>query len=446
MIISVARSLLGVIFVLGVFSPPVRGGQAWHQFRGPLGNGHASQESQVPLVFSAEQGLVWQQSIPGTGWSSPVLDQGQVWLTTAEVLEATAAEKEKWVQADPKNKGKTIVGTVVLKVVCLDADTGEVRYQRTLEHYVGPDPIHATNSYASPTPVLDGSRIYCHFGNYGTWCLEAVSGETLWHAQIPLEHGVGPGSSPFVYQDRLILVCDGMDAQFITALDKHTGQTVWRTDRPPMLAADNDQHKAYSSPLLIDVDGQPQLVIPGAQWICAYEPQSGAELWRADHGSGFSTVPMAVYEQGLVVFSTGYTKPELVAVDPTGNGDVTETHVRWRMNRQAPTKPSPLGYQGRVYIISDGGVFSCIDALTGEIRYQQRVPGNYSASPILAGGHIFLANQSGVVTVVRPGDTFHQVAVNTLDAAIMASPAVWKDDLVVRTAETLYRFSAGDTN
>ncbi len=417
---------------------------SWPQFRGPAGDGHAAVEAKVPLEFGEQQGLVWKQPITGTGWSSPVIADGRIWVTTAETSEATEEQIAAALKVDPKNDTKTIAGNIVLSVVCLDAATGEVLLQRTLAHVESPDPIHATNSFASPTPTLHDGRVYCHFGTYGTWCLDAQTGETVWENRIPLIHSVGPGSSPVLVRNRLLLVCDGVDDQFIVALDPATGKQLWRTERPPMRAPDGDQQKAYSTPLLITVDGREQAVIPGAQWTCAYDPVDGTELWRVDHGRGFSTVPMAVYEQGLVIFATGFMQAELVAVDPTGSGDVTATHIKWRMKRQAPTKPSPLGHGGRVYTISDNGVFCCTDVATGEVLYQKRVPGKYSASPLLAGGHLFLGNHEGVVTIIRPGAEFEQVFETQLDGQMMASPAVIEDDLIIRTADYLYRFTARD--
>ncbi|QEG38411.1 PQQ-binding-like beta-propeller repeat protein [Roseimaritima ulvae] len=431
--------------VLGLsVARPGYGESAWPGFRGPQGNGHAARDARVPIDFGEQQGLVWKQPITGTGWSSPVIADGRIWLTTADTTEASEQQVAERIAADKQNKTKAIAGTAVLSVVCVDLETGQTLVQRTLGHIDAPEPIHATNSFASPTPVLRDGRLYCHFGTFGTWCLDADSGETIWENRIPLQHSVGPGSSPVLYRDRLILVCDGIDDQFIVALDAATGSVAWRTERPPIRAASVEMKKAYSTPLIIEVDGRDQAVIPGAQWICGYDPIDGTELWRVDHGSGFSTVPMAVYEDGLVMFATGFMKSELVAVDPTGSGDVSDTHVRWRMKKQAPTKPSPLAVDGRVYTISDSGVFCCTDIKTGELLYQKRVSGKYSASPLLAGGHIFLGNHEGVISVIRPGAEFEQVASIPLEGQVMASPVVAGDDLIIRTAEFLYRFTARD--
>ena len=365
-------------------------------------------------------------------------------MTTAESTTASEEQIAEQIAADKQNKTKAIAGTVILSVVCVDLETGKTNLQRTLTHIESPEPIHTTNSFASPTPVLRDGRLYCHFGTFGTWCLDASSGETIWENRIPLQHSVGPGSSPVLYRDRLILVCDGTDDQFIVALDAETGKIAWRTERPPIRAASVEMQKAYSTPLIIEVNGRDQAVIPGAQWICGYDPADGTELWRVDHGSGFSTVPMAVYEDGVVIFATGFMKSELVAVDPTGSGDVSDTHVQWRMNKQAPTKPSPLAVDGRVYTISDSGVFCCTDIKTGELLYQKRVSGKYSASPLFAGGHIFVGNHEGEITVIRPGAEFEQVATIPLEGQVMASPVVAGDDLIIRTADFLYRFTARD--
>lgn len=417
---------------------------SWPQFRGPAGDGHAPADASVPLTFGSAETILWKQPIPGTGWSSPVIADGRIWMTTAQTTDATPDEIAEKIAADRRNKDKTIAGNVILSVVCVDAETGNLLTSRTLGVAEDPDPIHATNSFASPTPVVEGDRVFCHFGTYGTWCLDAANAETVWQQKISLEHGVGPGSSPVIHNGKLILVCDGMDQQFITALDTRTGKPLWQTPRPPMRATDGDRRKAYSTPLLIDVDGVPQAVIPGAQWICGYNPDSGEELWRIDHGSGFSTVPMPVYQSGLVIFATGFMRSELVGLDPTGRGDVTDTHVRWRMRRQAPTKPSPLAVGPHVYTISDNGIFCCTEIASGDVLYQERVPGKYSASPLFAAGHIFVGNHEGVVSVIQPGPNFKLVAENQLEGQIMASPAVLGDDFILRTADYLYRLTGSE--
>ncbi len=272
--------------------------------------------------------------VEGKGWSSPVVDEGLIWLTTA-------VESER-VQRQVRNETKDVASKLTLKALCVDFASGKIIKQVELAVFDDAEPIHALNSYASPTPVIHEGRVYCHFGTYGTWCLNAKSGEVLWKKRLVLDHSVGPGSSPVIVGKHLILVCDGIDDQFVAALHIDTGEEVWRTKRPEIEANSFEMKKAYSTPIVINVEGKDQIAAPGAQWICSYDPQTGREIWRAKHGSGFSTSPSAVYWHGMVVFSTGFMKPELVAVKADGAGDVTETHIAWRAKRGAPNKPSPV--------------------------------------------------------------------------------------------------------
>ncbi len=409
----------------------------WPQFRGPTGQGlHSS--ANVPTEFDLERGVRWRTPIEGKGWSSPVLADGRVWLTTALATDPTAEQLAK-LDADPQKEMKELASSVELYAICIEAESGEVLHRLKLATIDNPDAIHPLNTFASPTPVIHQARVVCHFGTYGTWCLDAKSGKQLWSTRVELEHGVGPGSSPLVADGALILVCDGMNEQFIIALDMATGDQLWRTERPALRASSPDMRKSYSSPLAVTVNGSTQVVIPGAQWICGYDPMSGKELWRADHGDGFSLSPTAIDAGGLVVFSTGYMRPELVAVRPDGKGDVTKSHVVWRVSRGAPNKPSPIFVDGRIYVVSDAGILTQIRPEDGSIAWQERLSGNFSASPISVDGKIYFCSHEGVVTVVAAGDSFQSIASNQLEGRLMASPAVVGDDLLIRSEQALMR-------
>ena len=313
--------------------PQVMADESWPQFRGPTGQGQAA-ECSVPDRFDQKSAMRWRTELEGRGWSSPVVADGKVWLTTA-------IEHER-LKKTVRNEVKDVASKLNLKVLCLDFASGSLLHNIEVAEFDDAEPIHALNSYASPTPVIANGRVYCHFGSYGTWCIDAKSGEKLWTKRVVIDHSVGPGSSPVVHGKSLILVCDGIDEQFVAALNIDTGEEIWRTKRPEIEANSTEMKKAYSTPIIIEVAGKEQVVAPGAQWICSYDPATGEELWRAKHGSGFSTSPSAVYWNGLVVFSTGFMKPELVAVRADGKGDVTDTHIAWRAKRGAPNKPSPL--------------------------------------------------------------------------------------------------------
>ena len=413
----------------------------WPQFRGPDGDGH-SPATNVPTDFGESENIAWRTAVPGKGWSSPAVADGLVWLTTAvEVRYSEEEEKAILEGIDAKKaKQRQLAKGVSLKALCLDLASGEVVQTIDLETVGEPDYIHNLNSYASPSPVLDGDRLYCHFGTYGTFCLEHPSGKVLWQKRFPLAHSVGPGSSPFIHEDLLVLVCDGTDVQYVIALDKNTGETAWKTDRPPMRAPSGDQKKAYSTPIAItDEKGAAQLIIPTSQWLISYDPKTGEENWKVDHGKGFSLVPRPVYGHGKVFFATGFSSSELWAVRVDGKGDVTETHVAWKADRQIPNKPSPLLVGDNIYVISDSGITTCFDAHTGEDKWIERISGNYSASPVLAENKIYFASHEGVVTIIEPGDTYNELAKNELDGQIMATPVPLDGALLLRTDQALYR-------
>ncbi len=402
--------------------------------------GEAESTTSAPPSTWNESNYRWEAEIPGLGWSSPVHDGGHIWLTSADVKKASAeqiAEKRKGVQFAEM---KTVAGSVVLRAVCVDLKSGEIVHNIELEKTESPELIHPMNSYASPTAAIDDGKVVCHFGSYGTWCLNSKTGETIWKADYSVDHSVGPGSSPVIVDGKAILVFDGIDKQFVAAVSMKDGKEVWKTPRPEMKEANGEFQKAYSTPLVIQVEGKTQLVVPAAQWIAAYDPDTGSEIWRVLHGRGFSVTPMASFEDGLVIFSTGFMQAQVVAIDPTGAGDVTETHIKWR-NRSGPTMSSMLTHDGKVYFVSEQGILFCVDAETGETINRKRLKGNFSASPLLAGKHIFLSSRQGSVHVVEAGDSLKEVATNKFNGKILASPMPFEDDLIFRVDSKLYRIS-----
>lgn len=410
----------------------------WTQFRGTDGTGVADSQATPPTKIDLDHQTAWEVEIPGTGWSSPVYQGNRIWLTTAVTQAATDKEIADKLKGDRLAQIKTLAQSMELKAVCVDARDGQILLSIPLAKIDSPEPINPMNSYASPTPAIDEGKVVCHFGNYGTWCLDEATGKTIWSKQFVVKHSVGPGSSPVIFGDKVIIVCDGTDKQFIVGVDLNSGDQVWKTDRPPIRASDGEFRKAYCTPLLIDVDGAKQAVIPGAQWVAGYNPDTGAELWRAEHGDGFSVTPMPIFESGLVVFSTGFMKPELVAVDPRGSGDVTSSHIAWRV-RNAPTMPSFIAQGGQIFSISDKGILMCVDAKTGEVVNRQRVGGNYSASPLLAGGNLYFSSREGIMTVIKCSADLETVAKNEFESSLMASPILIGDDLLIRTEKKLIR-------
>jgi outer membrane protein assembly factor BamB len=415
-----------------------RGLADWSQFRGLDGTATAAGDRQPPIMFDLKQQAAWAVEIPGTGWSSPVYAGNLIWLTTSVSRQASPEAIQAKLKGDPQAGIKTLAANVELRAIAVDGESGKLVHNRLLRTVTDPEPINPMNSYASPTPAISGDRVVCHFGSYGTWCLDAETAKLIWETQYSIEHSVGPGSSPVIFDNKVILVCDGMDRQFIAAVDLMTGKEVWKTNRPPIRARDGEQRKAYCTPILITVADQQQLVIPGSQWIAAYRLDDGQELWRADHGAGFSVTPMAAYESGLVVFATGYMRADFVAVDPTGTGDVTDTHIKWRIPG-APTMSSFVAAAGRLYAVNNKGILHCIDVKSGEVLNRKRLRGNFSSSPLLAAGNLYLGNREGVMYVVSCSAELNTIASEQLDNSIMASPMLIEDDFVVRTDKRLIR-------
>lgn len=377
----------------------------WPQFRGPDGQGHAGQRG-LPTKWSETENVAFKAPVAGLGWSSPVIAAGQVWLTTA------------------LDKGHS------LRAVCLDATSGETLHDVEVFHADDPGGIHSKNSYASPTPILEQGRVYLHFGDLGTACLSA-DGQVVWrNNELKYSHGHGPAGSPVLYHDLLIVSCDGIDVQYVAALDKHTGKLRWKTDRKGRMA--------YSTPLVITVGGADQLVSTGGEQAMAYEPDSGKEIWRVRY-DGYSEVPRPVYGQGLVFLATGYDTPWLYAVRPDGRGDVTDSHVVWKLQKGAPLNPSPLLVGDELYLVSDQGIASCLDAKTGDKHWQKRLPGNYSASPLLADDKVYITNEHGLTTVIEPAKEYRQLATNEIDGQTLASLAVSGKAIFLRSGTHLYR-------
>jgi len=410
----------------------------WPQFRGPGGEGHASATG-LPLRWSETENVAWKVPLTGRGFSSPVVLGEQIWITTAFEEAASSEEAEQRLEGNRIASQLEVDRSVALEAHCFHRDTGKPLLKVRLFHVQDPDPIQGANSYASPTPVIEPGRLYCDFGTNGTACLDTADGQIVWKRRLALDHQVGPGSSPFVFENLLVLVRDGCDMQYITALDKRTGETVWKTDRPPIDATYLPYRKAFSTPLVIHAAGRRQMVIPGAQWVVAYDPDDGEPIWWANYGSGFSNAPRPVFGHGMVYICTGFASRQLWAIRVDGRGDVTESHVAWKAGRQIPIRCSPLLIGEELYFISDSGVATCLDARTGENRWTERVSGNYSASPTYVDGRIYFFSQQGKATVLQPGREFVKLAENHLDDGFWASPAVVGRALVLRSDTHLYR-------
>lgn len=428
------RSLIARWLPLAVGFAPLSMAQAdWPEFRGPRGDGHVSAPEDkkplgLPLNWSETENIKWKTAIPERGWSTPVVLEGRIWMTAAT----------------PDGHD--------FFALCVDAETGRILVHQKLFHCDTPEPLgNSQNCYAAPSSAIEPGRVYVHFGSYGTACLDSASGKVLWQRQdLPCRHYRGPASSVILFENLLILTMDGADVQYLVALDKQTGQTVWKTNRSVKFndaegfqgfAKDGDLRKAHSTPLIVNVNGQPQMFSPGAKAAYAYDPRTGRELWQVRF-IAWSAAPRPLYSQGLALMITGLGATELWAIRPGGKGDVTDTQVAWKFNKNVAKTASPLIVDDLLYMVSDNGMVTCLEIATGKAVWTGRINGNYSASPIYADGRLYFANERGRTTVLKPGRSFEVLATNTLESGCMASPAVTGKALIWRTKTHLYRIEA----
>lgn len=409
------QAVIAGLLVLGAWPAWACAEDHWNQFRGPRGDGRAEQGS-PPIEWSESSNVRWKIPVHGKAWSSPVVWEDQIWLTTAT------------------EDGKR------LSAVGVDAATGRIEHDICVFEIAEPMFCYPYNSYASSTPVVEQGRLWVHYGSAGTACLDTNTGQVLWSRQdLPCNHHRGPGSSPIVFDRLLIVNFDGFDQQYVVALDKSTGETVWRRNRDINYGTENgDAKKAYSTPSVIEHQGRLQLVSPAAVATQAYDPATGEPLWTVYHG-GFNAAARPLYSHGMVFLNLEGGE-RLIAVRPDGSGDVTRTHVVWTCKKATPTRPSQLIVGDYFYMVNDAGIASCLEIKTGEVLWTHRMGGRHSASPVYADGRIYCCDEDGKTRVVAADPReFRLLAENSLDAGCMASPAVLGNSLIVRTKTHLYR-------
>jgi outer membrane protein assembly factor BamB len=420
--ITSAILLLAILLLLVTLS--VQAADDWTQFRGNAGDGHSDAQN-LPLNWSESQHVVWKTAIHDRGWSSPVIYGKQIWLTTA-----------------------TKDGTK-LYALCLDRDSGRIIRDLKLFDVATPQYAHPFNTYASPTPVIERGRVYITFGSPGTACIDTATFKVLWQRRdLECNHFRGSGSSPIIFRDLLIMNFDGSDHQYVIALDKRTGKTVWQTkrsidfqdvDASGKIAADGDFRKAFATPHVALLNGRWELISLGAKAAYSYDPFTGKELWRVEEREQHSASTRPVIGHGMIFFPTGFSSGQLFAVRTGGSGLITDTHVAWKVKRSISNKPSILLVDDLIYVINDTGIASCIEAKTGEIVWQKRIGGEYTASPVYADGKVWLFSEEGKTTVLRPGRTYEVLAENQLGEGFLASPAIVGKAFYLRTRTHLYR-------
>ena len=439
--LSRVRRSCSFMFAIVAFSFPLFAADDWPDFRGPGQNGHAG-DAELPSSWSESENVKWKTEMPLLGLSSPIVSDNQIWLTTA-----------------------TVEGND-LYAFCVDATTGEIIANEKLFHSDDPQSMGngaKDNSYATPSAVIEPGRVYVHYGNVGTTCLDTVTREVLWKRDdLKCWHYRGASSSPVLFENLLILTFDGADLQYLVALDKQTGKTVWKTDRSAawndehidkQMVKDGDWRKAHSTPLIVSIDGKPVMCSTGAKAAYGYDPRTGKELWRVEH-EAYSASPRPVYHDGSFIIVTGFSKgAEMMSVKSGGEGVVTDTHVNWKIDKSFPKYSSPIVVDDLIYFAMDDSFLVCLDAKTGEMVWKGRAGGKYRACPILADGKLYFFSLEGKTTVIEPGREFKVLATNSLatDAPLddprrgpgfMASPAVVGNAMILRTRHHLYRIES----
>lgn len=398
---------------------------SWTHFRGSNLNG-ISEETNIPLSWNDSTNIAWKTAIEGKGWSSPVVQGEQTWLTTAT------------------NNG------MEMRAICLDFSTGDIIHNILLFRPDSLYRIHAINSYATPTPAIEEGKVYMHFGRYGTACLDTESGETLWkRSDMQIEHIQGPGSSLLIYKDKLIVHMEGSDIQYIVALDKKSGETLWKTDRPKELYDKLEPigKKAYITPIIVNVKGRDLMISNGSAACIAYDPQTGKEVWRIVYGED-STVAMPTESEGTIYFYVGFESDssgekvaKLMAVNPDGTENIEESNVLWSVETPILQLLSPLVLDGLLYTIDSRSVLLCLDASDGTTIWSKRLKGKFHSSPLYADGHIYFNSTRGYTYVIESGKELHMVSENRLDGEIWATPAIIGGAILMRTSKYLYKIT-----
>lgn len=415
---------LGLSLLL-LLAAPAFADDNWPQFRGPTGQGVTDSKG-LPVTWSETQNVKWKTAIHGKAWSSPVIWGNQIWMSSAT------------------DDGRELFA------LCVDKESGKIVHDiKLFDDPAANQMFKKFNSYASPTPVIEEGRVYITFGAAGTTCLDTATAKPIWERRdIKINHWRGAGSSLLMYKDLLVLDFDGADAQFIIALNKKTGETVWKTGRSldyqdlgpdGKIKADGDFRKAFSTCRIATVNGKPAIISIGSSATYAYEPETGKEIWRLEHRGWHSAGATPVIGPELIYICPGFGKGAVLGVKPNGEGVLGPDHVVFKITKNGPSKPSPVLVGDLLYFVDDGGFASCVDAKNGNEVWRQRIPGNYSAAPLYGDGKIYFSAEDGLTTVVEPGREFKKLAENKLDDGFRATIAVSGKALFLRTLSNLYR-------
>lgn len=437
------RALPGLLLI-GLVLVAARSARAedWTHFRGPTGSGKIAAHS-APLTWSETENIAWKTLLPGRAWSSPVVEGDWIWLTNSietPYTDSTVAEERGGHRGGQQGLA---VARIELSAIGLRRDTGEVVHEVPLFVVDNPQPIHALNSFASPTPVIEDGRLYCNFGAFGAACIDTRAGRVVWSNQdVRIDHETGPGSSPVVHGDVVIVHADGIDEQYLIAWNKWTGEVAWRTERSGELPESPSMKKSFATPQIATIDGRDVLLSPATDWLYAYDPATGEELWKVSYEhTGFSVVSQPVVADGVAYFSTAFMQANVLAVRFAEAGRGVTPEILWRYTKQAPNMPSVVLAGDELYFVSDRGIATCVDAKTGEAHWVERLTGEFSASPLVAAGRVYFFGRTAT-TVVAASPEFEVLAENKLDGELMSTPALVDGVMFLRTDRALYRIEA----
>lgn len=415
------RFLIYNSFVLAFLSV-LTSAQDWTKFRGPTGDGHVTVKS-IPLKWSDTENVKWKVSVPGKGWSSPVISKGKIYLTSA------VAEGDNQDAADVSRE---------LRVICYDSSNGkEIWDTKVFEQKPLKRPIHHKNSHASPTPIIEGGKVYVHFGHMGSACLD-LKGKILWkNNELKYDPIHGNGGTPIIVDNLFFYSADASTNPFVVALDKNTGKVLWKK-----LRSETAQSRkfSFSTPTLISMGGSSQIISPASGAVFSYDSKTGEELWSVDYG-GWSVIPKPGVYKNMIYVGTGYERAHIlgIRVDEKSKGNVTESHVEWEITKRAPNTPSFMVVDDLLYFISDGGIATCVEPLTGEVIWQERTAGPISASPVHFNGMIYFLDEQGKTTVIKAGRKFEIIAENKIKERTLASFGISEGAIYIRSEKSLFR-------
>lgn len=410
----------------------------WPQWRGPGGLGISTEKS-LPAEWSATRNLKWKTPIAGRGHSSPIVWGNKVFLTTAVEREVVPGAKAvKHMDGDKEFLHPDSVGADhkhTFQVICLNAETGKVVWTQTAFEGTPYDNRHRKSSFAASTPATDGNRVFAFFGTEGLYAYD-MRGKLAWKADLGKlgTVGMGTGTSPILYEDLVIVQCDeeNGEASFIVALDKKTGKEVWKTARKVQVS--------WSTPILVTTAKRTELITSGSEAVIAYDPATGKELWR-HKGVESNAIPSPVANNEMVFISAGFPAKIAMALRLGASGDLTESNVAWRYAKGTAYVPSPILYGDYLYLTTDRGILTCLDARTGEVKYEGGrvpIPATFTASPVAFDGKILLTSEDGDTFIVKAGPKHEILGTNSLGEPVYASPAIADKKIFVRGEKNLY--------